>query len=128
MTTAAATLPGNPRVRRNLRYVRQELDGKVTYIVKDPVTLKYFRFGQIEAWLMQNMDGTRTVARLAEELFDSYGLNAKPSSLEVLVRRLKEMGLAERSANERGLLLMEEIRKQRRVRLETNNNTIIRMR
>ncbi|HSJ16130.1 MAG TPA: hypothetical protein VK939_17110 [Longimicrobiales bacterium] len=118
----------HPRVRPNLRYIRQEKDGKAIYVVKDPVTLKYFRFGQVEAWLMQHLDGTRSAEDVAALLKAEVGVNAKTSSIETFARRLREMGLAERGRNERSAMLMEQIRRQRKVRLQNSNNTITRMR
>ena len=53
----------NPRLRRNLRFTRHESEGAISWVVKDPTALKYFRFGQVEAWLMQQMDGTHSLQR-----------------------------------------------------------------
>ena len=118
----------HPRVRSNLRYIRQEKEGSAIYVVKDPVTLKYYRFGQVEAWLMQHLDGTRSAADVAALLKAEVGVNAKAASVETFVRRLRELGLAERGRHERSAMLMEQIRRQRKVRLEANNNTLTRMR
>jgi putative peptide zinc metalloprotease protein len=117
-----------PRVRSNLRYIRQEKDGKAFYVVKDPVTLKYYRFGQLEAWLMQHLDGTRTAEDVAALLKEEVGVSTKAASVEAFVRRLRELGLADRGREERSAMLMEQVRRQRRVRLENNSNTLMRMR
>jgi putative peptide zinc metalloprotease protein len=116
-----------PKLRRNLKFVRQESEGAVAYVVKDPSTMKYFRFGQIEAWLMQQMDGGHTFQQICDLLHAEVGLRAQPAALEVLVRRLKEMGLVERTPRERSALLMERVRGQRRSRRQ-NGNTLLRMR
>lgn len=117
-----------PRLRSNLRFVRQVLDGRPSYVVKDPVKLQYFRFGEVEAWLMQRMDGSRTLPRIAEELRQRFGLDATAGSLEPFVRRLKEMGLALRTPAEQRILLMESLRKERRLKLQGHGNTLLRMR
>jgi putative peptide zinc metalloprotease protein len=119
---------GHPLVRPGLRYIRQEKDGKPTYIVKDPVALKYFRFGTLEVWLMQRMDGTSSCYQLADDLRAEFGLNASADAIATLVRRLKELGLAQRDSHERSAILVESLRRQRRVRLQANNNTLLRMR
>lgn len=115
-------------VRRDLRYVRQVQDGAPVYVVKDPVGLKYFRFGETEAWLMQQMDGTRTLAQIAERLRADRGSSATAESLEAFHRRLQELGLAERAREERSVLIMEAMRQQRHDRLLGNGNTLLRMR
>ena len=116
-----------PRLRPRLRFSRHESDGAVMYVVKDPTSLKYYRFGQLEAWLMQRMDGTRTLPQICDELRAEIGVSATPQKLDVLVRRLREMGLVERTLEERSALLMERMRQQRRIRRQSKS-TILRMR
>jgi putative peptide zinc metalloprotease protein len=117
-----------PRVRRNLRYVRQILDGRVSYVVKDPIKLQYFRFGELEAWLMQQMDGTRELADIAQDLSGQFGMAATGSSIEPFVARLKELGLAERSREEQRVVLSESLRRERRDRIKGHGSTLLRMR
>jgi putative peptide zinc metalloprotease protein len=116
-----------PRLRPGLKFVRHENDAGVSWVVKDPATRKYFRFGQVEAWLMQQMDGTRSLQDVCDALLDETGLSASPGPLDVLVRRLKELGLVERSVTERSAMLVEHLRTGRRIRRETDN-TLLRMR
>lgn len=117
-----------PRIRANLRFIRQVQEGKTVYVVKDPVSLKYFRFGEVEAWLMRRMDGSRSLEAIVAELAGEHGIRASAASLEPFVRRLKEMGLAERTQEERRLLLTEYLRKERDLRLKGHGNTLFRMR
>ena len=117
----------NPRLRRNLRFTRHEDDGKIAWVVKDPVALKYFRFGQVEAWLMQQMDGSNSVQDICDQLRSEVGLRTSPAALEVLVRKLKELGLVERSRAERSTLLMERLRAERKI-WKNGKNTLTRMR
>jgi putative peptide zinc metalloprotease protein len=117
-----------PKVRRSLHYVRQVQDGKPVIVVKDPTTLRYFRFGETEAWLMQRMDGSRSFARIVDELRESRGVSSTVTALEPFHRRLKELGLAERTQAERSVLVLEAVRDRRRSRLHTPGNTLLRMR
>src|SRR5512140_1390357 len=116
-----------PRIRPELKFVRHEGEGEVAWVVKDPSTMKYFRFGQVEAWLMQQLDGTRTLADVCVLLEQEIGMRATPAALGGLVRRLRELHLVERSPEEQRALLMEQIRNQRKQRLESHN-TLLRMR
>jgi putative peptide zinc metalloprotease protein len=111
-----------------LTYVEQTSEGKLSYVVKDPVKLRYFRFGELEAWLMRRMDGSRTLEQIAEELAREHGVDAGPSAIEPFVARLKEMGLAQRTASERRTILAEALRKDRRMKLSGHGNTLLRMR
>ncbi|MBI4409257.1 MAG: efflux RND transporter periplasmic adaptor subunit [Gemmatimonadetes bacterium] len=117
-----------PRLRPNLHYVRHVQDGRTVYVVKDPVSLRYYRFGELETWIMQRLDGTRPLSRLAHELTESVGVRATVATLETFVRRLKELGLVMRTQAERSLLVLEAVRRQRRFRLEGHGNTLFRMR
>jgi putative peptide zinc metalloprotease protein len=121
------SLADRPALSHGLRFSRHESDGAVSYVVKNPAAHKYFRFGQVEAWLMQRMDGTRTVAQICDELRAEIGINAAPSALDVLVRRLRDMGLVQRTLEERSALLVERVRQQRRIRND-GKSTLLRMR
>lgn len=111
-----------------LTYVEQTSEGKRSYVVKDPVKLRYFRFGEVEAWLMQRMDGSRTLEQIADELARERGIETGAASIEPFVARLKEMGLAQRTAGERRAVLAEALRRDRKMKLSGHGNTLLRMR
>ncbi|MGA3169877.1 MAG: efflux RND transporter periplasmic adaptor subunit [Chthoniobacteraceae bacterium] len=73
-TTAAAAAKGFdfnaalPRLRSDLRISRQIYRNKVSYVVKDPVALKYYRLGEMEMYFGGLMDGKRTVREIIEQL------------------------------------------------------------
>jgi putative peptide zinc metalloprotease protein len=119
--------PERPRLKQRLRFTRHDNDGAVSWIVKDPASLKYFRFGQIECWIMQRLDGERSLQQICDELHTEIGMNATPQALDVLVRRLRELGLVERTAEERRALLVEQMRRQRKTRRNTKGS-LLRMR
>jgi putative peptide zinc metalloprotease protein len=116
-----------PRLTPRLRFTRHDNDGTVSWIVKDPASLKYFRFGQIECWIMQRLDGERSVQQICDELHAEIGMTATPQALDVLVRRLRELGLVERTTEERRALLVEQMRRQRKSR-RTTKGSLLRMR
>jgi putative peptide zinc metalloprotease protein len=81
----------------------------------------------VEAWLMQQMDGTRSLQDICDLLREEVGLRTSPAALDVLTRRLKELGLVERSLKERSTLLMERLRSERKL-WKNGKNTLLRMR
>lgn len=117
-----------PRVRPGLGFVSRVIGGAATVVVKDPVRMQYFRFGEREAWLMQQMDGTRSLSELVEGLRQRFGVDAAVTALEPFVRRLKELRLVERTAEEQRVLLAESLHRERRLKLEGHGNTLFRMR
>jgi putative peptide zinc metalloprotease protein len=117
-----------PRLRQDLRFFEQESDGKAIWLVKDPVARKYFRFGPLEAWIMQQMDGSATLQEIAEALHQETGLRTTAEQIGAMARRLREIGLIERSAEERSAMLMEQLRSQRLERRRLSEGTLLRMR
>jgi putative peptide zinc metalloprotease protein len=120
-------LETHPRVRQNLRYVPQVHDGKSLFVVKDPLNLKYFRFGPVETRIMRLLDGTRSFRDAAAELA-AGGAAIAADSIEAFFRRLRELGLTERTQEERRILLIETLRSQRQLRIQGDGNTLLRMR
>jgi putative peptide zinc metalloprotease protein len=116
-----------PRLAQGLKFIRHQNDAGIYWVVKDPATRRYFRFGQVEAWVMQQLDGESTLPDICDALAAETGLRAAPATLDVMVRRLKELGLVERSVMERSALLIEQLRTQRRIRRESEH-TLLRMR
>src|SRR4029450_2748781 len=59
---------GGPRLRADLAIVEQIFRGETSFVVKDPVTQKYFRFRPVEVGVMRQFDGRRTPDEIASAL------------------------------------------------------------
>ena len=105
-----------PKLRPDLVFVEQTYRGEQSYIVKDPQTRKYFRFGPTEVRVMQSLDGVHTTEEAAAGLVEE-GLRVSAGALDRFAVKLKAMGLLERTLGERSVLMMERLRAQRRQRL-----------
>ncbi|MBA2459683.1 MAG: hypothetical protein H0V43_12125, partial [Gemmatimonadales bacterium] len=105
-----------PRLRSDLVLVEQSYRGEQSYIVKDPVTHKYFRFRPVEIAVMHSLDGQRTVDDAALALTDQ-GIGVSAAAIGKFAGKLKAMGLLERTLREQSILLMERLRAERRQRL-----------
>lgn len=106
----------SPKLRPDLVLVEQSYRGEQSYIVKHPVTHKYFRFRPVEAMVMQSLDGRPTeeaAAGLVEQ-----GIKVTAAAVEKFAAKLKSMGLCEHTLEERSLMLMERLRAERRQRLK----------
>jgi len=55
------------RVRPDLIYAHRDEGGEEQWIVKDPVTLRYFHFGPHEVFIMRLVDGRNTLAEIKAE-------------------------------------------------------------
>lgn len=119
----------NPKLRSDLVLVEQTYRGERSYIVKDPETYKYYRFGVLEAVVMQEFDGGRTPDQIAQAL-QGEGVPVSAAAVEKFAGRLHRMGLIERSLQERSVLQLERLRADRRRRLQpaSYRGSLLRMR
>src|SRR5438552_4347245 len=107
------------KFRPDLKVIRQVQRGEVSFIVKDPVALKYYRFGTLEVSLFKLLDGIRDHAQVAQALSAETGITLDGSMVASFVEELKKKDLIERSGTEKSLLLLERLRKQRKLKAET---------
>lgn len=117
------------QLRHDLAIVEQVYRGETSYVVKNPLDNKYFRFRPLEVAVMQEFDGTQTPAAITERLAES-GLTLTAKAVEAFGRKLQQMGLVERSLAEKSVLLLERLRADRRRRLKpaAKEGTVLRMR
>ncbi|MGH7585534.1 MAG: hypothetical protein ACREMH_04745, partial [Gemmatimonadales bacterium] len=108
-------MSARPKLRTDLVVVEQVYRGEVAFIVKDPLTHKYFRFRPVEVGIMQAFDGLRTTAEVAAALVEE-GLNVTARALDGFAGRLSKIGLMERTLRERSVLELERLREERRKR------------
>jgi putative peptide zinc metalloprotease protein len=104
-----------PRLRPTLHFVEQVYRGEASFVVKDPVTHKYFRFRPVEARVLRCFDGTRTATEVVETLAEQ-GMRVSVRAVESFAKQLTSIGLIERSLAERSTLQMERLRAERRQR------------
>jgi putative peptide zinc metalloprotease protein len=103
------------RLRRNLVFSAQQGDGTVGYVLKDPVSLRYFRLDTKQHFLARLMDGTHTL----DEIRRAFEKQHRPErltleELETFSAQLVGSGLAHNDAPGAGPLLFEKAQKQRR--------------
>ncbi len=116
-----------PRFRADLVVVEQVYRGQPSYIVKDPLTHKYFRFRPVEVMVMQAFDGTRTPADVVTALA-AEGVTLTVKTVVAFAERLGRMELLERTLAERASQLVERNRAARQRRLRPGGGDILRIR
>jgi putative peptide zinc metalloprotease protein len=104
-----------PRLRPDLAIIEQLFKGETSYVVKDPTTRKYFRFGAVEIAVMRSFDGRRTPDEIARALAEQ-GLRIPARTVEGFARKLSAVGVLERTLVERTTLELERLRAERRRR------------
>jgi putative peptide zinc metalloprotease protein len=105
------------RRRSDLTIVPQRYEGRVYYVVKDPVNLRYYRFKEQEYFLLKMMDGTVTLDD-AQKAFEGRFRpeRLKLEDLEQFGQQLLTMGLVQNESPGAGKLLYEH--RTKRVRME----------
>ena len=84
-----------PRVRRDLRISEQSVEGKTTFVVKDPTTGRFFRFGPTEHFIVQQLDGATSVEAVQRRFEAAFGTPLSPESIGEFVATLRRLGLLE---------------------------------
>jgi putative peptide zinc metalloprotease protein len=103
------------RMRRDLVIAPQKYEGRTYYVVKDPVSLRYYRFKEQEHFLINLMDGTETL----DDAQKAYEKRFRPErltleDLEGFAQQLLTAGLAQNESPLAGKQLFDRRKKRRR--------------
>ncbi|MEW4563967.1 HlyD family efflux transporter periplasmic adaptor subunit [Bremerella sp. JC770] len=116
---ATATVQSEPnlrsevRVRPDLIYARRTEGGDETWVVKDPVTLRYFHFGPSEVYIMRRINGHNSLATIQEQYDEEFAPH-RISQQEILgfCHSLYQRGLLVAPAENQAEGLLERRQKQ----------------
>src|SRR5438874_8229914 len=105
------------RRRADLTIVPQRYEGRMYYVVKDPVNLRYYRFKEQEHYLLKLMDGATTLDDCQKSFENRFRPERlKLEDLEQFGQQLLTMGLVQNDTPQAGKLLYEH--RTKRVRME----------
>ena len=82
-----------PRVRPELELSEQVHRGRNVYVVKDPVTLRYFRVGEIEGEILKLLRAPSTMGALKQKLEDLYDMEFPNETIVQFLRSLKQSNI-----------------------------------
>src|SRR5438132_4763484 len=102
-------------LRRDLEITPQKYEGRTYYVVKDPVSMRYYRFKEQEHFLIQLMDGDHSLDDAQKE----YEKRFRPErltleDLEGFGQQLLTAGLAQNESPQAGKQLFDRRKKRRR--------------
>src|SRR5262245_21954457 len=81
------------KLRDDLVFSRQDgLEGTI-FVVKDPVTERYFRLKETEHFIVQQFDGATSADTVRQRFEGKFGVNLSPENMEQFVNRLRGVGL-----------------------------------
>src|SRR5436305_14717954 len=106
------------RVRGDLGITPQKYEGRTYYVVKDPVSLRYYRFKEQEYFLLNLMDGEHTNDQAQKE-FEKRRRRARLTleALEHFSQQLLTAGLVQNESPQAGKQLFDRRKKRRRMEI-----------
>src|SRR5712691_119809 len=103
------------RLRGDLSIAPQKYEGRTYYVVKDPVSLRYYRFKEQENFLIEYMDGTHTLDEAQKEFEKRFRPERLTlEDLEGFAQQLLSAGLAQNESPQAGKQLFDRRKKRRR--------------
>jgi putative peptide zinc metalloprotease protein len=114
------------RTRLDLGITEQRYEGRLCHVVKDPVSLKYYRFNQQEYFVFERLNGRETLEDIRKEFEKRFAPDRLTlEDLEGFARQLVTAGLVQHESPNAARELFEKRRKQRRTkRLATITNIL----
>lgn len=105
--------PLTARCRLDLIVSRQRYQGGDYWLVKDPLTLQYFRFQEEEYWLLQALDGGATVEGVQREFSQRFApQKIMPGEIQQFIGQLFRSGLILADGAHQGRQLWQRRQKQ----------------
>jgi putative peptide zinc metalloprotease protein len=103
------------RVREDLDIAPQRYEGRTYYVVKDPVSLRYYRFKEQEHFLIRMMNGRHTLDDAQKEFEKRFRPDRLTlEDLEQFGQQLLTAGLAQNESPNAGKQLFDRRKKRRR--------------
>jgi putative peptide zinc metalloprotease protein len=103
------------RLRTDLVIDPQKYEGRTYYVVKDPVSLRYYRLKDHEHFLIRYMDGQHTLEDAQKEYEKRYRPDRlKLEELEAFAQQLLTAGLAQNESPRAGQQLFDRRKKRKR--------------
>ena len=107
-----------PKLRSDLRISEQTVAGETSYVIKNPETVTYNRYGAFEYELLTLFDGTRTPAEVAQRMTELHPDRPVQESDVLEFLDGMEPAMWEQTLGEKNLAVLERIRQERKTRVD----------
>lgn len=78
-------------LRTDLVVSEQEIDGQTFFILKDPITFKFFRVRKPEYYLIRQFDGLSSYEDVARRFQEKFGLDVPPAAVEKFAEKIDSL-------------------------------------
>ncbi|MDH4222241.1 MAG: efflux RND transporter periplasmic adaptor subunit [candidate division Zixibacteria bacterium] len=92
-----------PKFREDLIISQQEYEGKTYYVIKDPLTNKFFRIKEPEYFITRNLNGQKTNREIIEEFEKKFQIKLDSPALDKFLQQLEKFGFLESEASQKEL-------------------------
>src|SRR3954451_15598749 len=117
------------RMRPDLKARRQRYQGRIYWVVKDPVGLQYFRFEEEEYAILQMLDGESSLDEIAERFERDFPPQTiRTEELQQFIGMLHRSGLVITDAAGQGQQLVKRRSEKKRQELVATATNILSMR
>jgi len=100
----------SPKLRAGLITSRQEAKGETFFVFKDPLTSRFFRFGEVEYFIAQQLDGSTALDSVRQRVQTRFDSPLARETLEDFVQSLRRLGLLESEGGENRSVVRSPIR------------------
>jgi putative peptide zinc metalloprotease protein len=95
------------KFREDLIISQQEFERVTYYVIKDPITQKFFRIKEFEYFISQNLDGKTSSEEIAQKFQEHFGIRLPLDTLNKFIHRLETLGFLEGEVSERELAKLQ---------------------
>ncbi len=88
-------IPSPPQLRSDLTLSHQRADGNARCVVKDPRSGKFFRFGELEQFIAEQLDGETPLEVVRQRTEARFEAQLPAEGLAAFVKKLAKSGLLE---------------------------------
>jgi multidrug resistance efflux pump len=93
--------PSPPKLRNDLVVSQQKSAQETIFIIKDPVSRKFFRFGKVEHFITTQLDGETPPDVIRQRAQERFGAELRAETLSAFLTKLNESGLLETEESRR---------------------------
>ncbi len=97
----------HPKFRDDLIISRQEFEKTTYYVIKDPITQKFFRIKEFEYFITQNLDGETPPEEVVERFRKNFNVPLPLETLTKFIQRLEGLGFLEGEVSESDLAKLQ---------------------
>ncbi len=96
-----------PKFREDLIISQQEFEKVTYYVIKDPITQKFFRIKEFEYFITQNLDGKTSPEEIAQKFQERFKIRLPLDTLNKFIHRVDTLGFWEGEISERELAKLQ---------------------